>query len=191
MSDGPAPGGWKYCEECGQQLRSDANFCDRCGAKQTPSGDSRVSAQSRPQPQQTTGERTQSQPDPYQYDNRIGLPRPTGVTDFDSTIAIRHAFAYCIYFSVVSILLVGFSVVLLATGSPGGILGGLLGLLLWEFIVIFLLFREVSFQISKRLEQYDKRQQGRFYQYFKRQQGQSRGQNQQTQQQKQQGQQSD
>jgi uncharacterized membrane protein YvbJ len=31
-------GDTKYCPECGQQLMAEANFCDRCGTEQLPSG---------------------------------------------------------------------------------------------------------------------------------------------------------
>jgi uncharacterized membrane protein YvbJ len=73
MSNDPDPGGWKYCEQCGQQLRSDAGFCDRCGGEQTPSPGSQETAQSRPNPQQTTRERPQPQPNPSQNGDQSSL----------------------------------------------------------------------------------------------------------------------
>lgn len=73
MSDDPATDGWKYCEECGQQLRSDAGFCDRCGTEQSWSDDPQETARRRTQPQQTTRRGPQPQTKHSQTDNQRSL----------------------------------------------------------------------------------------------------------------------
>lgn len=51
--------GTKYCQDCGQELRTDAGFCDRCGAEQSSQDTSTTAAAPPENTAQTTDKATE------------------------------------------------------------------------------------------------------------------------------------